>query len=89
MRQWFFDNIESFQAEVGFETSFIIQSGERTFTTLWKVREVIPFRKISYNWSYEEYSGDGYIMFEIFEKEEETQLRLTDIITKNYPNDIP
>ena len=72
MRQWFFPNIELFQAEVGFETSFIVQSGERTFTHLWKIKEVIPSKKISYNWSYEEYSGDGYVEFEIFEKENGT-----------------
>ena len=89
MRQWFFDNIESFRAEVGFETSFAVQSGERTFTHLWKIKEVIPSKKISYNWSYEEYSGDGFVTFEIVEKEEGTQLRLTNIITEDYPIDIP
>jgi len=89
MRQWFFDNIESFQTEVGFETSFAVQSGERTFTHLWKIREVIPSKKISYNWRYEEYGGDGFVAFEIFEKEEGVQLRLTNIVTKDYPSDIP
>jgi uncharacterized protein YndB with AHSA1/START domain len=89
MIQWFFENIESFQAEVGFETSFAIQSNERTFTHVWKIKEVIPSKKISYSWSYEEYSGDGFVEFEIFEKENGTQLRLTNIITEDYPNDIP
>jgi len=89
MQQWFFENIESFQAEVGFETSFAVQSYERTFTHLWKVKEVIPLKKISYHWSYEEYSGDGFVEFEIFEKENGTQLRLTNIITEDYPNDVP
>ncbi len=89
MREWFFPNIESFQPEVGFETSFAVQSGERTFTHLWKIKEVIPSKKISYNWSYEEYSGDGYVEFEIIEKEEGGQLRLTNIVTEDYPNDVP
>ncbi len=89
MRQWFFENIESFQTEVGFETSFQVQSGERTFTHLWKIKEVIPFKKIAYHWKYEEYSGDGFVEFEIFEKEEGTQLRLTNIITEDYPEGIP
>ena len=89
MRQWFFSNIETFQTEIGFETSFAVQSGERTFTNLWKIKEVIPFKKLSYHWAYEEYSGDGFVEFDIFEKEEGTQLRLTNIITQDYPSDVP
>jgi uncharacterized protein YndB with AHSA1/START domain len=89
MQQWFFLNIETFKTEIGFETSFAVQSGEKTFTHLWKIKEAIPFKKLSYNWSYEEYSGDGYVVFEIFEKSGGTQLRLTNIITEDYPSDVP
>ena len=89
MQKWFFPNIGSFQPEVGFETSFAVQSGEQIFTHLWKIKEVIPSKKISYNWSYKEYSGDGYVEFEIIEKEEGTQLRLTNIVTEDYPYDVP
>lgn len=89
MQQWFFTNIETFQIEIGFETSFAVQSGERTFTHLWKIKEVIPLKKISYNWTYEEYLGDGFVEFEIFEKKEGTQLRLTNIVTEDYPSDVP
>lgn len=88
MRKCFFENIESFQPEVGFETSFVVQSGERIFTHLWKIKEVISSKKIAYHWSYEEYSGDGYVEFEIFEKENGTQLRLTNIVTEDYPRDV-
>lgn len=88
MRKWFFPNIESFHTEVGFETSFAVQSGERTFTHLWKIKEVIPFKKISYNWRYEEYESNGFVEFEIFEKKEGTQLRLTNIVTEDYPSDV-
>jgi uncharacterized protein YndB with AHSA1/START domain len=68
MQQCFFLNIETFKTEIGFETTFTVQSGEKTFTHLCKIKEAIPFKKLSYNWSYEEYSGDGYVVFEIFEK---------------------
>lgn len=89
MRQWFFSEMEEFQADEGFETSFVVQTSDRTFTHLWKVTEVIPNQKISYNWKYEEYSGDGYVVFELFEKPEGTVLRLTNIVTEDYPEDIP
>ncbi|MFK8005602.1 MAG: SRPBCC domain-containing protein [Saprospiraceae bacterium] len=89
LQQWFFQNIESFQPKVGFETSFAVKSGERIFTHLWKIKEVIPSKKISYHWTYEEYEGNGFVEFEIFEKENSTQLRLTNIVTEDYPTDVP
>lgn len=88
MRQWFFQNIESFEAKEGFETSFVVEANERTFTHLWKIKEVIPSKKISYNWKYEEYSGDGYVTFELSKNAEGTLLRLTNIVTEDYPSDI-
>jgi len=42
MRQWFFENIEDFQPVVGFETKFVVKSEDKTFTHLWKIKEVIP-----------------------------------------------
>ena len=47
MLEWFFDNIEEFQPKIGFKTSFSIQSGERTFTHLWEITEVVPLQKIT------------------------------------------
>ena len=89
MRKWFFEDIKDFQATEGFETKFAIQVGERTYTHQWKIREAIPLQRISYNWNYEEYNGDGHVTFDLMENEGGTQLRLTDIITRNYPDDIP
>ncbi len=57
MRQWFFNNIPSFEPKVGFQTSFKVQSGDRNFTHIWIILEVVPFKKIKYHWSYEEYKG--------------------------------
>ena len=89
MRQWFFSEMKDFQAVVGFETSFVVQSGERTFTHLWKVTDVNSSQKISYNWKYKEYPGDGYVVFELFENSKGTVLRLTNIVTEDYPEDVP
>ena len=89
MRKWFFENIEDFQPKVGFETKFAIHHEGKTFTHQWKIREVIPYQRISYNWNYEEYDGDGYITFDLEKKDAGTLLRLTDILTAEYPSDIP
>lgn len=49
MRQWFFENIESFKPEVGFETQFNVQAESRNFLHMWKIIEVVPMKKIVYN----------------------------------------
>ncbi len=42
MRKWYFENIPSFNPEVGFETQFNVQSLHRNFLHIWKVTEVVP-----------------------------------------------
>ena len=68
MVQWFFDNIPAFEARVGFETRFAVQSENRTFTHCWKVLEAIPNQKLTYSWKYEEYPGDATVTFELNER---------------------
>ncbi len=89
MRQWYFENIPSFKPEVGFETQFNVQSGDRNFLHLWKVTEVVPLRLIRYNWKYEAYPGDSYVVFELFKENNLTKLRLTAQVLEDFPEDIP
>ena len=89
MRQWYFDNIPAFKAEVGFETQFNVQNEGRNFLHLWKVTEVIPKRKIVYDWRFEGYAGDSFVVFELFEQNNSTKLRLTCHVRESFPQDIP
>ena len=89
MRQWYFGNIPSFKPEVGFETRFNVQSQTRNFLHRWKVTEVIPQKLIKYNWSYEEYVGDSFVVFELFKQNSSTLLRLSHHVIDNFPDDIP
>jgi uncharacterized protein YndB with AHSA1/START domain len=89
MRQWYFENIPDFKPEVGFETRFEVQSGDRTFPHRWKVTEVKPFEKISYNWKYDCYSGDSFVVFELLRQNSRTLLRLTHQVTESFPGNIP
>jgi uncharacterized protein YndB with AHSA1/START domain len=89
MRQWFFDNIPSFKPEVGFETQFMVRSGDRGFLHMWKVTVVIPKKKITSNWRYEGYQGDSLVTFELSEHDQVTKLRLTTQILEDFPQDIP
>lgn len=89
MRQWYFEFLTAFQAQPGFKTQFTISNEGRTFTHLWEITEVIPFKKIACRWEFAEYPGEGLVVFEVFKKEEVTRLRLTSTVIKNFPDDIP
>ena len=89
MHKWYFDNIPDFKPEIGFETQFDVDSGERIFRHLWKVIEVIPFKKLVYNWKYKGYDGDSNVIFELFENQNRTILRLTTQVLENFSQDIP
>ncbi len=89
MRNWFFENIPDFNADVGFRTQFPVDSGERIFLHLWEVTEVVPQRKIVYNWKYEGYAGDSVVSFEITGDECTTRLRVTLQVLENFSDDIP
>ncbi len=89
MRKWYFENIPSFIPEVGFETQFNVESQGRNFLHIWKVTEVVPLKKITYNWKYEEYSGDSFVEFELSSQNNITKLKLTHNIRENFPEDIP
>ena len=90
MRQWFFDNIPEFKAEIGFETRFTVNSGKSDFVHLWKITEVIPLKRITYNWKYEDYLGDSFVNFALSEHHKgQTTLTLTVEIVEDFPQDIP
>lgn len=89
MKQWYFENIDSFKPEVGFKTRFEVAVEDRKFTHLWKLTEVIPYQKITYNWKYEEYRGDSFVTFELTEENKHVKLRLSHKVVESFPDDIP
>ncbi|MFD0964753.1 SRPBCC family protein [Pseudofulvibacter geojedonensis] len=89
MIQWFFINIPDFIPENGFCTEFLIENEGRRFTHVWKIEEVVPNKKIVYNWTYKEYTGEGKVFFEIEETDEGSRLVLTNKWVGEFPQDIP
>ncbi len=89
MRQWYFENIPSFKPEIGFKTQFHVASQGRNFVHLWEVTEVEPMTKITYNWKYEGYPGDSFVVFELLKQNNLTKLRLTHQVQESFPEDIP
>ena len=89
MIKWYFDNLPDFKAEVGFKTEFNVISEERNFLHKWEVTEVIPLKKIVYNWQYEDYAGSADVAFEIFEEDDQTKLQIKVIVLEDFSDDIP
>lgn len=89
MRQWFFGSIEDFKPEVGFETTFNVESESRDFLHKWRVTEVAPMKRISYAWKYDGIPGDSTVVFELFEEDGRTKLTLTHSVLEGFPTDIP
>lgn len=89
MKEWFFDNIPDFKSELGFKTQFLVNAGERNFTHLWHIIKVVPHKKITYDWSYAEYKGEGLVTFELFDEGNKSSLRLTNVGLETFPDDIP
>ncbi|EDP97910.1 SRPBCC domain-containing protein [Kordia algicida OT-1] len=89
MRQWFFDTIPDFKAEVGFQTQFNVKAPSRDFMHLWEITEVIPQQKIVFNWKYENYVGDSFVTFQLLPQNGETQLTLTTKVIEDFSDEIP
>lgn len=88
MTQWFFENIEAFEPEIGFKTRFSVQNEEKIFLHLWTIIEVEPLKKIKYNWKYEGYDGDSDVTFKLIEVSEGIKLELTHEVLKDFPQNI-
>jgi len=89
MRQWFFEPMTDFEPKVGFETQFNVRGDERDFPHLWKVTDVVPERRIAYEWRYGGYPGDSSVTWELSETPNGTKLKLTHDGTETFPRDDP
>lgn len=85
MKQWYFDLAE-FKAEPGFEFSFTGGPPERSYLHLCKVTEVIPGKKLTYNWRYDGYEGNSFVTFELFPEGNNTRLKLTHAGLETFPS---
>lgn len=89
MKQWYFRELLSFKPVPGFETRFVVQAEDRIFPHVWKVTEVVPGKKIEYEWSYEGYPGSSIATFELSEKSNRTKLKFTFTTIEDFPDNIP
>jgi uncharacterized protein YndB with AHSA1/START domain len=86
MCQWFFQTINAFEPRVGFETKFDVRDGDRVYPHLWKVTEVIPERKITYDWKYGGFPGQSVVVWDLSPIGKQTKLRLTQTGIETFPH---
>ena len=86
---WFFEPIAEFAAEVGFETQFDVESEGTIYPHQWKVTEVVPNRKIVYDWKYRGFPGNSFVTWDLTETSDGTKLTLTHTVTEPFPQDDP
>lgn len=89
MRQWFFEPMIDFRPEVGFESQFSVQYEGQDYLHQWKVTDVVPGRKIAYDWRYGGFPGDSSVTWELSETVNGTKLRLTHQGHETFPQDNP
>ncbi len=88
MQQWYFPMLAEFEPEVGFETRFDVGHNDKVFVHIWKIKEVVPFKKISYEWRFGGYPGDSLLSWELFPEDEGTRLVLTHDGTETFRGDL-
>ncbi len=89
MKQWYFENIPDFKAEIGFQTQFNVKNGDRDFLHLWKVTEVEVQKKIVYDWKFAGYPGESFVAFELFDEGNHTRLKLCAVVKESFDQGIP
>ena len=81
MRNWYF-NISNFEATEGeifdFIISFTDEDGEHNFRHLFKIVDVVPFKRLQHTWEHPGHSaGTSMLTWELFPKGESTTVVLT------------
>ncbi len=89
MKQWYFSQIQNFNAIVGFKTQFVVTVEDRTYTHIWEIIEVIPLQKITYTWQFQEHPGISTSAFEIIENKNGVSLLLTIEVLEDFPDTVP
>ena len=88
MKQWYFD-IAEFEPVVGFEFQFEGSNEGRTFLHRCKITEVVENKKLKHSWRYENYPGNSFVTFELFDEGGKTRVKLTHEGLETFPSENP
>ena len=87
MKEWYF-KMEDFKPEVGFKFTFEGSNKGKIFVHLCEITEVVPGEKLTHSWTYQEYPGESFVTWELFDEgDNKTRVRLTHIGLETFRND--
>ncbi len=89
MRRWFFETMTNFEPAVGFQTQFNVRVEDQDYPHQWKVTDVVPEKRIVYDWRYGGYPGNSSVTWELSETLNGTKLTLTHKGIETFPQDDP
>ena len=89
MKEWYFETMDTFKPEVGFETEFNVHANDRDYLHKWRVTEVEPEKRITYIWTFGGYDGEWVVNFELSTENCNTKLTLTALGIESFPPDNP
>ena len=87
MRQWFFAEMEEFEAKEGFATEFTIEHDGREFPHHWKVTKVQPQAHLEVEWRYKGFPGAANLLWVLKEVPDGTLLSIKHSALENFPKD--
>lgn len=77
MRKWYFQ-LKDFKLKVGFKFDFMAgASGGPQYLHLCEITEIVEGKKLAYTWRYDNYPGNSEVSWELFDKGEQTLVRIT------------
>lgn len=88
MRKWYFEQLERFEAKLGFSTHFLILNANKRFTHRLKVTYVKTYDSISYLWRYDEYEGVSKSNFKIVETAKGVNVTITCTGLETFPQNV-
>jgi uncharacterized protein YndB with AHSA1/START domain len=89
MKHWYFD-LEAFEPRVGFNFHFYGETEDKTrYLHLCEITEVIPGKKLTYSWRYENDPGISFVSFELIPEGDKTRVKLTHEGLETFSRDNP
>ena len=88
MKHWYFD-LEKFKPEVGFKFQFMAGDDKKKYLHICMVTQAEEGKVLEYSWSYDNYPGQSWVKFELFEAGTGTRLKLTHTGIDSFPKDDP
>ncbi len=87
MQQWFFEDMESFEPTVGFQTRFTVDNEGTQYIHVWTVTQAETEKCVSYDWRYEGMEGNSNVTWEISDTPEGVCLKLTHKVLESFNQD--